>query len=259
MADILIGTSGFSYTDWCGPVYAAGTRKNEFLPLYAAEFSLVELNFSYYRQPDPRTIEQMIKKTPENFSFAIKAHQSLTHQLEEDFSEAARIFKEGIKPLIDYSRLAAVLFQFPYSFHYTPESRRHLEKVCRVFEDMPVAIEFRNREWQKDTVYAGLREYNAAYVCVDEPDLNNLPAPIAVATSDLGYVRFHGRNKQNWWKGDNTTRYDYLYSSDELKEWLDKIDLIAEKVRILLITFNNHRKGQAVFNARELTQLLSDR
>ena len=148
----MIGTSGFSYTDWCGPVYAAGTHKNEFLQLYAAEFSLVELNFSYYRQPDPRTIEQMIKKTPENFSFAIKAHQSLTHQLEEDFSEAARIFKEGIKPLIDYSRLAAVLFQFPYSFHYTPESRRHLEKVCRVFEDTPVAIEFRNREWQKDTV-----------------------------------------------------------------------------------------------------------
>ncbi len=256
LTNILIGTSGFSYTDWVGAFYPQGTPQREFLGLYAAEFPIVELNFSYYRQPDPRTLERMVKNTPESFQFAIKAHQSLTHSIEENFTESAQTFKQGIAPLIESSRLAAILFQFPYSFHYTPTARKHLKNICSAFEELPAAVEFRNNEWLKDSVYDGLRSHHLAFVNVDEPALPKLPIPADTVTSDLGYIRFHGRNKKNWWTGDNTSRYDYLYTKEELASWLPLIRTIAKHVKLLLITFNNHRRGQAVRNARDLKQLL---
>lgn len=67
-----------------------------------------------------------------------------------------RLFRNSIKPLMHASKLAVVLIQFPYSFHYTPESRKHLLKVCRGFECIPTAVEFRGDEWQQESVYRGL-------------------------------------------------------------------------------------------------------
>lgn len=256
MDNILIGTSGFSYTDWLGPLYPPGTPKHEFLSLYGAEFPFVELNFSYYRQPDPGTMERMVRQTPDGFTFTIKAHQSLTHEQSADFTESARTFKEGISPLRDAAKLAAVLFQFPYSFHYNPDSRRYLKRICTEFKGLPLAVEFRNNKWQKESVYRGLSELGVAFVCVDQPALPGLLQPEAVVTGDLAYVRFHGRNRQNWWQGDNTSRYDYLYNKEELSSWIERIRYLAARVRLLLVAFNNHSRGQAVQNARELKDLV---
>jgi uncharacterized protein YecE (DUF72 family) len=253
---VLIGTSGYSYADWVGPFYPQGLHKSEYLSFYAAEFPVVELNFSYYTQPSASTLERMIEKTPEDFRFAVKAHQSLTHKVDEDFPKEARRFREGIRPLAEAGRLAAVLLQFPYSFHYTPECRRHLQRVCESFADLPKAVEFRGSEWQRDSVYRGLREVQTALVNVDEPRLPKLPRPSEVVSSDLAYLRLHGRNADNWWKGDNVSRYDYLYSSGELSEWLPMIERMLAKSRLLLVIFNNHSRGQAIRNARELQGLL---
>ena len=98
-----------------------------------------------------------------------------------------------------------------------------------------------------------------ALVNVDEPRLPRLPEPGDTVTSELAYLRFHGRNGANWWKGDNTTRYDYLYSDEELAEWMDPILIILGKVRLLLVAFNNHYKAQAVANARRLKVMLGER
>jgi uncharacterized protein YecE (DUF72 family) len=78
-----------------------------------------------------------------------------------------------------------------------------------------------------------------------------------MATSKIGYIRFHGRNKQNWYKGNSTTRYDYLYSQEELEEWLPKIQDLSLKTEKLYIFFNNHAKSQSVTNAKILINLLS--
>ncbi len=252
---ILVGTSGYSYDDWVGPFYPQGTSRRDFLRFYAQEFPLVELNFSYYAQPQARTLARMVEQTPETFRFAIKAHRSLTHEV-EDAGEAIRRYREGIEPLAAGGRLAAVLFQFPYSFHYTPESRRHLERICQAFADLPAAVEFRNGEWLRDSVYDGLRGYGTAFVNVDEPRLPRLPAPSEVVTSPLAYLRFHGRNRAQWWRGDNVTRYDYLYSRRELESWLPRIKSILERARMLIAAFNNHSRAQAVQNARDLQLLL---
>ncbi len=253
---ILIGTSGFSYEDWVGPVYPPGTPKGEFLSRYASRFPFVELNYSYYSQPEPRTLARMVERSPQGFLFSIKAHQSLTHAAGPDPAQALGAFLEGIRPLREAARLAAVLAQFPYSFHYTPENRRRLQALCAGFEGLPLAVEFRNREWQRESVYEGLRRYGAALVCVDEPGLPNLPLPESVVTSSLAYVRFHGRNTANWWTGDNASRYDYLYSPQELAEWVPRIRLLAAQAKLLLVAFNNHRRGYAVQNAQDLQGLL---
>jgi uncharacterized protein YecE (DUF72 family) len=255
-SSILIGTSGFSYAEWVGPVYPPGASSRDFFPLYAAEFPLVELNYSYYTQPESRSLDRMVQRAPPGFLFSIKAHQSLTHDLSSDFPSALRAFQEGIRPLRDASRLAAVLAQFPYSFHYTPSNRRHLQAVCAGFEGLPLAVEFRNREWQRESVYEGLRRYGAALVCVDEPNLPNLPRPEAAVTAPLAYLRFHGRNSAAWWQGDNASRYEYLYNQEELFEWIPRIRLLAGQATLLLVTFNNHRRGYAVQNARDLQRLL---
>lgn len=256
MSKIYIGTSGYSYKDWVGPVYPPGTSQNDFLHLYAKEFPIVELNFSYYRMPDRNMLERMLSKTGEEFIFSIKAHKSLTHERDEKSGENAKAFKEQIHPLLDSNRIGAILFQFPYSFHYTVENRKYLDTLSREFEGFPAAFEFRSNEWIKESVFNSLTTRGISFVNVDEPELPKLIAPSEIVTSDPGYIRFHGRNKKYWWKGTNITRYDYLYEKEELTGWISKIEKIIEKVKILLISFNNHYKGQAVQNAKILKNLL---
>jgi uncharacterized protein YecE (DUF72 family) len=132
----------------------------------------------------------------------------------------------------------------------------YLDKICRAFENYPVAVEFRNLEWQRASVYKEFTNRRLTFVNVDIPDLPRLPKSDVVHTSSFSYIRFHGRNKVNWWKGDNVTRYDYLYSSQELATWIPKIFQILEKVKLLLLIFNNHYKGQSFKNAQELRELL---
>jgi len=254
---ILIGTSGYSYDDWVGPVYAEGTKKDAFLARYAEQFPIVELNFSYYVQPSARTLQGMIDATPAGFLFALKAHRSMTHEIGAAWEEDIAVFRRGLQPLVDHGRLAAVLLQFPYSFAYTPDSRIRLAALCDALRGLPLAVEFRKSEWMQDQVLAGLRDRGAALVSVDEPDLPKLLKPTSEVTAEFSYVRFHGRNAVNWWTGDNASRYDYLYSAQELGEWVQRVKAILERARMIMIFFNNHRRGMAARNARELRELLA--
>jgi uncharacterized protein YecE (DUF72 family) len=256
---ILIGTSGYSYDDWVGPVYPPGTPKEDFLPLYARQFPVVELNFSYYRQPSAHALERMIAATPDGFLFALKAHRSMTHEIGESWEKDIAAFREALLPMVEAQRLAAVLLQFPYSFSYTAESRTRLAALCEKLSGLPLAVEFRKSDWHKDRVLAGLRDRGVSLVSVDEPDLPNLLRPTAEVTGAFGYVRMHGRNKAAWWTGDNASRYDYLYSPGELEEWIERIKSIMERAPVLLLFFNNHWRGNAAQNAREMRMLLQER
>jgi uncharacterized protein YecE (DUF72 family) len=256
---ILIGTSGYSYDDWVGPVYPPGSRRQDFLGLYSGEFPVVELNFSYYQQPAPRTLERMLGATPKGFLFALKAHRTMTHEIGEDWEKEVSTFRSGISPLVDAGRLAAVLLQFPYSFGYTPESRERLAALCGKLEGLPLAVEFRKSDWLRPQVLEGLRERKIALVSVDEPDLPRLLRPTTEVTADFAYLRFHGRNKAQWWTGDNASRYNYLYDSAELGEWVDRVRTILSRVHTMLIFFNNHWRGNAAQNARMMKEILGQR
>jgi uncharacterized protein YecE (DUF72 family) len=257
MAKILIGTSGFSYDDWRDVFYPDGVARSDFLSFYAQEFPVVELNFSYYRMPEPSQCIRMLEKSAFRVEFVVKAFQGLTHELtDQSLSEILPAFKASIAPFWREGRLGAVLLQFPQSFHYRTESRVYLESLIRGLRPLPLCVEFRQRDWVRDSVFATLKELQVGFVCVDEPPLQGLLPPIAEATSQVGYIRFHGRNRLTWYTGDTKERYDYLYRDDELKEWLPRVSTIAEKTEKVFLFFNNHRRGQAIANARSMKELL---
>ena len=258
MAEILIGTSGYYYEDWVGPFYPPGTGKDNFLQYYSSRFPFCELNFTYYQMPLRSRLISMMQQTPEGFRFSVKAHKSITHERGQNSILAAEEFYHALHPMLDEGRLSAVLLQFPYSFHYTPVNRNYLSEILKPLEGLPLCVEFRNREWMMERVYDGFRSRGIGWVQTDNPELDNLPLPTATTTSDIGYIRFHGRNSENWWSGDNTSRYDYLYQENELHSWLCRIQEISKKVKQLLIAFNNHHKGKAVQNAEQIYKLITE-
>ncbi len=253
---ILVGTSGYSYKDWVGAVYPAGTRSQDYLAHYKDLFGACELNFTYYRLPSARTMEGIVRKSEGKVTFTVKASQELTHE-RKDVAAAARLFREGVRPLGEAGRLGCVLLQFPYSFHHGPESLRFIETISKLLTGMEQVVEFRSADWDRPEVFSWLKEKGIGFCCVDEPPLEGLLRPMETVTSSIGYVRFHGRNAAKWWHHEEAAeRYDYLYSVAELGEWVPRIRRMEGQARTVFVFTNNHYQGKAATNANQLSLLL---
>ncbi len=262
--NVAVGTCGFSYKDWIGPVYPAGTKQPEMLPRYARMFPIVEIDSSYYGVPSLAAVESWARRTPDGFRFTAKAPGTATHApkpLLGTVHDDVRLFKTNMRPLMHADKLACVLLQFPNAFRPDADAERHLHALRDALDGMPLVAEFRHREWQTDDTLRLLRGLGVGLVAVDEPHFKSLPRPMTDATSAIAYVRFHGRNYEQWWKGDNITRYDYLYTADELGPWADRlVDLAShQSVKEVLAFFNNHRRGQAARNAKMFEAMLATR
>lgn len=256
MKRLFIGTAGYSYADWVGPVYPEGTKQSAYLSHYARRFAFGELNFSFYTLPVPRTIAAIAAKAPQ-VHWAIKAHQSMTHS-RDAAPESYAQYRDAIQPLVESGQLVCCLLQFPTSFHLTAAHLDYLRFLREQFTNLPLVAEFRQRKWvNEELVLPLLRELAIGWCAVDEPAFASLMPPVAAATGPVGYVRLHGRNAAKWWKNDHPyERYDYLYSAAELQEWLPRIERLMEKCNTVAIALNNHYRGQAVQNAQMLMELL---
>ncbi len=271
MGSIIVGTSGYSYDDWVGPVYPPGTSRHEFLEHYARRFRMTELNFTYYRQPEPSSLRSIAARTPPGFLFTVKAHRSLTHDRGADWRSEADRFASAVSALEAVpsseptgahrreNKLAGVLLQFPFSFHYEPDNRRYLASVTDALAHCRLFVEFRNAEWDQESVWREMERREVGLVVPDLPALEGLPRTPARLTAPWGYVRFHGRNAAQWWSGTNVTRYDYLYREDELDGWVGPVTSMAANAEAVIVAFNNHFAGQAVENAGQFVSMLSDR
>ena len=258
MAEILIGTSGYSYNEWVGEVYPEGTKQKDFLSRYAEIFPTVELNFSYYCMPKAQNLAKMLVDGGPDLTFAIKAHKTLTHEATPGKWEGeAKTYLSALEPMLEAGRLEAVMFQFPYSFHYTDSNRRYLDKLLKFFRGVPLAVEFRTADWCSAKVIEGMKNREVSLVSLDMPELPNLPPAMDVVTSPLVYIRLHGRNKEAWWGSDEHARYDYLYTDQEIEAWADRVKRIGEQARRILLYFNNHAFGKAVRNAQTLEKMLN--
>jgi uncharacterized protein YecE (DUF72 family) len=233
-----------------------GQKGKSFSPLYSKRFNTVEVDYTYYSMPKAKHLQKMAEDGP-GLSFAITAHQSLTHKIDgAKWKEEKKKYREAIEPVREKGRLEAVLLQFPFSFHYEEENRRYLGKLLDVFSDIQAAVEFRNSEWHNSRVIDGLTKRGVPLVSLDLPELSNLPPTIDVVTSKLAYFRLHGRNNETWWGSDSTARYDYLYTDSELETAKERIKHITVKADRIIIYFNNHARGQAVKNAETLIKIL---
>jgi len=256
---VLVGTSGFSYADWVGPVYPQGLPRCEWLPFYAGEFPTCELNFSFYRIPSARTLEQLASKVPDGFLFSVKAYRGITHDREAPEFQIDQ-FCSALAPLQDAAKFACVLAQFPHSFHLDEANRDYLRRLRDGFVDVPVVVEFRSREWICEQTFEYLRALELGFCCVDQPRFRSLVPPVAVATGPVAYVRFHGRNRAKWWHHNEAwERYDYTYSDEELATWVPKVRGLEAEAPLTVVYMNNHWHGQAVNTARQFNLLLEER
>ncbi len=265
---IRIGTSGWSYPKgegtWNGYFYPPGTSHE--LEYYSRFFNTVEVNSTFYRPPDPRVSEGWVRNTPDGFLFTVKLWQKFTHPAmyhsatgEQAIISSAdvELFKRGIEPLAKSGKMGAILTQFPPSFTADAHGKHILKAILNTFGEYRLAIELRNKSWSDDPATSGfLREYNACWVQIDEPKFDFSIASEVPSTSDASYFRFHGRNTEMWWKGDNETRYMYLYSESEIDQLSRQVSKASGNSKITFAFFNNHYKANAPRNAGDLIKSL---
>ena len=268
MDRILIGTSGYDYPEWKGVFYPQELKRSEFLEYYATRFNALELNNTFYSMPDSNRIQSFIDRSKGKLTFSIKANRLLTHEISPHWKNASEEYKNALIPALERDLLSAVLFQFPQSFHYTVENRRYLAELIDEFKEFPVAVEFRNAQWIKDSVFEGIIKRNASVVFCDMPELKHLPNADfnnSVYSKIIGndfYLRLHGRNKEAWYAvneqdGTNgSARYDYDYSEKELKEFVPVIEEAYHMTKRIQVYFNNHPNGSGAKNGARLKELL---
>jgi uncharacterized protein YecE (DUF72 family) len=281
---ILIGTSGWSYPSgegsWNGIFYppraAKGFRAGQELAYYAEHFDTVEVNSTFYRQPQPHLAKRWAGQTPPGFEFSVKLYQGFTHPemrgrgtgtlpkgaspIPQPTREDFEAFRAGVEPMAASGKLGMVLVQFPASFHRTPEAAEYLASLLSRLEDYPLAIELRHRSWSdtESQTDALLGEHGATWVQIDEPKFRfSIRQDPRKASRSAYYLRLHGRNAANWWKHDSPDdRYNYLYSPKELGRFAEAVKEAGSRVDKGYVYLNNHFAAKAVVNATVLKQQL---
>ena len=287
MSLIHIGTSGWNYPSgkgtWNGVFYPRRRPRGfDELAYYAEHFDTVEVNSTFYRPPESAQSAAWVTRTPPGFLFALKLYQKFTHPnlfLEKTGSDTWDValadidrFRAGIDPIAERGRLAAILLQFPASFHARSESRAYLDWLLGTLAGYPLAVELRHRSWSDDAAAtrAALAEREATWALIDEPKFKDsvvqtMPpeGPVASAGSDLAtgllYVRLHGRNARHWWTPEaSEDRYNYLYSGEELEPFAEVADRARAGGRKVLMYLNNHFSAKAVANAALLKHRIGE-
>jgi uncharacterized protein YecE (DUF72 family) len=257
---LYVGTCGFSYPEWIdAAIYPPSTKSAQMLSLYSRLFPVVELNYTWYQMIRAETVERMLTGLAPAFFFCAKLTRTMTHEIAENWQAQVRQYRQGIEPLVQSRRLLAVLIQLPPFFRRTEENRYYLAQLLDALHPLPLAVEFRHRSWAHDSVFKGLEQRRVTLVSVDGPPLPELfPALDIVTNPGFFYLRLHGRNSLGWRSGSKQQQFDYDYTTAELSEWSqDRIPKMRTACGTGIILFNNHVAGQAVRNARTMTQLLA--
>jgi uncharacterized protein YecE (DUF72 family) len=288
MGDIRVGTA--SWTDktlldsgwYPDDVDSAAGR----LQYYASQFPLVEVDSSYYTPPNERNAQLWAERTPDGFTFDIKAYSLLTQHPTrtasiykdlrpetdkrnvylKDFDDRTvdqiwDRFLSALQPLHDAGRLGSLLFQFPPWFTISKRNKHYILECKRRCEPLRMSVELRNATWMSDDNRAEtldfLTSYAVPYVVVDMPQghRSSVP-PVVEATADLAVVRFHGHSDK--WESKNIyERFGYLYSEKELSEWAPRVEQLAERAGDVHVLLNNCYRDYAQVNARQLADLLN--
>lgn len=260
---ILVGPAGWSYTDWKGVVYPTARPRGFHEATYLAEFfDTIEINTSFYHPLKGTLAAQWLKRISANprFLFTAKLWQRFTHERETNDDDVKTV-REGFDILHNAGRLGAVLLQFPFSFHHTPENLARLNQILDSFEYYPLVVEVRHASWAQNSFYNLLRARGVGICNIDQPVIGRSVKPSERATSGIGYVRLHGRRYDTWFSDDPASppaeRYNYLYSEKELEPWVERIQHVAEDAEKTFVITNNHYLGKGIVNALELVRLLS--
>jgi uncharacterized protein YecE (DUF72 family) len=300
VAAVRIGTCSWADEALSKHWYPNGVPAGERLAYYAQHFDTVEVDSTYYRLPAEPMVAKWAERTPDDFVMHVKAFglmtrhpvklEALPPDLRDDAptdergrvdrpsrefrGEVFRRFLEALEPLRSSGKLGGILFQFPSYVVYKDASLDYIRWAREQIGDDEMLLEFRHVSWFDDEhraeTLAFLEEIDAANVIVDAPRIEggkNLIPTVQALTNETAYVRFHGRNADTWNKrgGSASERFDYLYSEEELAEWVGPLRELSEQAEQAYAFFNNNatspdghggRMAQAAANAKALQQLL---
>jgi uncharacterized protein YecE (DUF72 family) len=300
-ARIRVGTCSWADEALSKYFYPPGLPAGERLRHYAEHFDTVELDSTYYRLPVESMAARWAEQTPDGFVMHVKAFGVMTRhpvkkeQLPTDLRDEApvdergridrpprefraevfRRFREALEPLRSAGKLGGILFQFPSYVVYKDPSLEYLTWAREQMGSDEMLIEFRHSSWfeedVREEVLSFLEENGMSLVVVDAPkvEAKNVPRTLFALTSPTLYIRFHGRNAGTWnVRGKSAAeRFDYLYSEEELREWVEPVRELAEKAENAYAVFNNNNRApgpdggwvsQAAVNAQQFKQLLSE-
>jgi len=259
---ILIGCSGWSYADWEGPFYPAGTDPSDYLAWYADRFPVVEVDSSFYRPPTPRMARTWYHRTPPDFKFALKVPQVITHQKQlRDCDEEVDGFVASVAPLGE--KLACALLQMGY---FNRGAFGSLDEFLPVLDDflagwphakVPLAVEIRNPRWVGPALGDVLRRHNAALTLTEQkwmPGPAKVTEMIDPVTGPLAFVRLIG-DREAIEKVTTTWGKVVVDRSAELAETAGLIRALAARVPVYVFA-NNHYAGYSPETARQLRGLL---
>ena len=218
MARIWFGTSGFSYKEWKPIFYPPDVPEKQFLRYYSSRLNSVEIDYTFYRMPNAKTIESWKSATPENFKFTIKASQQITHRQRLKIPSDALDYFLSVVPGLE-GRLGMVLYQLPPFFKCDAQK---LETFLSAMpRGIPAAFEFRHDSWFNDDVYGLLRKFGIA-LCIHDADDHTTPMEI---TAPFTYVRlrrseYPGQLRHEWqdcirdWADSGTEVFAYIKHED---------------------------------------------
>lgn len=235
-----IGTSGWSYDHWIGPFYPDDLPQEERLPYYRKHFDTVEINNTFYQNPEEETFRSWLEKVSEDFEFAVKANRYITHMKKlKDPREPLENFFQGISRL--GKNLGPVLFQLPPNWYYNHE------RLASFLEVLPTGrrytFEFRDPEWINAESLRLLEDHGAAF-CIYDYKGRTSPKQV---TADFVYLRLHGPTEQ---------AYEGRYTTADLAGWAGAVSTWLEGGKDIYCYFDNDYRGYAVENALELLSML---
>jgi uncharacterized protein YecE (DUF72 family) len=243
LAELLLGTCGWSYQEWVGAFYP--NNRVAKLPFYNKIFDTVEVDSSFYRMPSKSMVMGWAKATGPAFKFSLKLPKTITHDKRlVDAERELDAFLQAIKPLESAGKLGCLLVQLPPSFTF--DEIGNLESFMQLLPPhIHFAVEFRHESWDRKEAQDLLQKYGVANTTTDSP-IEFLSKPV-VTTPTHAYVRWHGRGSPVW--------FDYTYSEDELRPWVSKLREIESKAKMVYAYFNNHYHANAPVNALQFLEM----
>jgi uncharacterized protein YecE (DUF72 family) len=188
----------------------------------------------------------------------------MTHHEPSEQEQAFAEFRASLEPLELSGKLRGILLQYHPRFVKSSEAKEELSHVRALLDPLVPLVEFRHRSWleeeERSDTLSFLERNGLAYVSVDAPPTraSNVLPPVAAATHRVAYVRFHGRNVKTWnIKAEKSSeRFDWMYSAEELAEWVEKLVRLADQADEVYGMFNNNRDDFAPRSAALLRGLL---
>ena len=250
MSPVRLGTQGWNYDAWVGPFYPDGARAPDYLSLYARAFDTVEVDSTFYAIPASKVVRGWASRVPNNFLFALKLPQEITHEKRlRGAEDSTALFFDRAREL--GHKLGPILIQLGPDFgpNELPALAAFLPLLPR---DLQIAIEFRDRRWLNDGVLALLSEYRVALTLTDARWIprKTMLALAQRPTADFAYVR---------WMGPDRDIVDYsrlqFDRTRELEQWSEALLMLIQKVTAVYGYVNNHFAGHSPASARQLQRL----